>query len=339
MIGIDPSKFSASELIEANNKAYILSQNGQFEKAKPYVDKAINLIAPLISANIYFTNFTAKDYAKIFAMGGFIYAELGKADTSINLYRHYQFLKTQLKHGFPGKDFITLYQFRGTKPYVFENLKKNQFTLADPREQNDIVDSPVFAWLDFVLGKNAKFEKHIPCLKASFDGYRIASFCQDTDKKRAVENTLMWAHYAESHQGFCIQYHIDSSDFRRDDKTKLFAARLFPVDYFDTNNWDLDMSDPQMSLTSKKAYFTKSIDWAYEKEVRMVSYDPLSPEQYPPFELKDKSYISAIYFGVKCKDDIKNAVREALQGKNIKYYQMKINPKNIYSLLSDEITI
>lgn len=195
IISLDP----VGDLVETNNTAYRLSKNGQFLEAKEYIDKAIEYAAMFISSGIQISILSAKDYAKIFALAGFIYGELDDACASVSFYQHYQFLKTQLKHGFQDIDNITLYQFRCSRPYVIDNLKQNQFTFADPRNQNDIVDSPIFAWVDFVLGKGARFDKHIPYLKESFNGYKIASFCRDSSKKRAIENTLMWAHYADSH--------------------------------------------------------------------------------------------------------------------------------------------
>ena len=326
------------DFVEANNKAYHLSQNGQFEEAKPFVDKAVKMAGSLVSSPIQIENFSAKDYAKVFAMAGFVYGELGDADASLCLYQHFQFLKTQLKHGFPNIDSLILYQFRSNKPHTIRNLKENQFTFASPREQNDIVDSPIFAWLDFVLGKQGKYNKHIPYLKQSFESYRIASFCRDSESKRAIENTLMWAHYADCHRGFCVQYLLDSTDFRRDDMDTLSASRLFPVDYLSKEDCALDLSDPTKTLSSKKAYFTKSGDWRYENEVRMVSYDPTNSSQYPPFKLGSKSRITAIYFGVNCPDSTKEDVKNALIGRSVKYYQMAINPRNIYSLIDKEIS-
>lgn len=333
IISFDP----VGDLIEANNTAYRLSKNGQFLEAKEYIDKTIEYAAMFISSGIQISVLSAKDYAKIFALAGFIYGELDDSCASVSYYQHYQFLKTQLKHGFQDIGNITLYQFRCNRSYVIDNLKQNQFTFADPRNQNDIVDSPIFAWVDYVLGKGARFDKHIPYLKESFNGYKIASFCRDSSKKRAIENTLMWAHYADCHRGFCIQYHFDHTDFRRDDKSKLFAARLFPVNYLPEDNCILDLSDTDTALSSKNAYFTKSYDWHYENEVRMISYNPTDSEEYPPFQLGPKSRISAIYFGVKCPESTIKTVKDSLVGRNVTFYRMEINPHNIYSLIDKQI--
>ena len=326
------------DFISTNNAAYKLSKNGLFTDAKPLVDKVVEFAAFMVSSPVNFADFSAKDYASVFSLGGYVYGELDFQEKSLECYQAYQFLKTQLKHGFPNIRSKKLYQFRSNKDYVLNNLRNNQITFADPRIQNDIVDCPIFVWLDLVLGRNAKYKKHIPLLKKSFDGYKITSFCQDTDSKKAIENTLMWSHYADSHRGFCIGYTFDCSDFRRDKKEQYFAARLFPVKYVEKNQWDIDMTDPNSILTSTKGYLTKSNDWSYENEVRMISYNPYSDEEFPVFTLGPKSKISEIYFGVKCEKETKDNVKEALSKNiDIKFYQMRINPKNIYSLEFDEI--
>ena len=331
------SFYSWEDFVSDNNTAHEFSQQGKFAEAKPYVDRAVDFIASLISCNITFSNFTAKDYAKVFGMAGFIYGELGYDEAALCFYQHFQFLKTQLKHSFQDKDYLKLYQFRSHKPHTIENLEKNQFTLASPREQNDIVDSPIFTWIDFILGKKEQYTKHINSFKLSFEGYKIASFCMDREEKRAIENTLMWAHYADSHKGFCIEYHLDSSDFRRDSKSNLFATRLFEVSYLPENKNVLDMTDSNTILNSKTVFFTKSHDWNYENEVRMVSYSPVNSEKYPPFELGSKSRITAIYFGVNCPEDTIKKVKDALSNQDVKYFQMEINPSNIYTLREKEI--
>lgn len=153
------------DFIEANNNAYTLSQNGQFEDARPFIDIAVEFAATIISSHIQISNLSAKDYAKVFAMAGFIYGELGQIEDSLNFYQHFQFLKTQLKHSFPDNDYLTLYQFRSNKPYTITNLRENQFTFADPREQNDIVDSPILRGLTSYLAKKQNIRNIFNLLK------------------------------------------------------------------------------------------------------------------------------------------------------------------------------
>lgn len=97
------------------------------------------------------------------------------------------------------------------------------------------------------------------------------------------------------------------------------------------------MSNSDLVLNSKTAFFTKSSDWHYENEVRMVSYNPIDGDKYPPFILGKKSYVSAIYFGVNCPTETIDAVKNALSGQSVKYYRMEVNPENIYTLKETEL--
>lgn len=96
-------------------------------------------------------------------------------------------------------------------------------------------------------------------------------------------NVLMWSHYADNHKGFCIEFVRSSqNDLGNYEKTRR-------VKY--TRNY------PIISPINEKAYdlkfFTKSIDWKYEKEWRM-----LNEEGNIAFPLPDDIDISAIFFGI-----------------------------------------
>lgn len=74
-------------------------------------------------------------------------------------------------------------------------------------------------------------------------------------------NILMWAHYADSHKGFCLGL----------DTIKLFNSSPFAGDYVDyEKDYPLvsPMDDDNTAL--KKMVFTKSHHWEYELEYRMT---------------------------------------------------------------------
>ena len=70
-----------------------------------------------------------------------------------------------------------------------------------------------------------------------------------------ASSILMWSHYAANHTGFVVSFDADHKYFRTDTD---------PVVYSDTR--------PAVTSISKEGYralfFTKSKDWAYEKEYR-----------------------------------------------------------------------
>jgi len=71
------------------------------------------------------------------------------------------------------------------------------------------------------------------------------------------DNTLMWSHYANNHSGICLEF----------DKNKLLIARARPVRYRDTYpEWTpAGVSDGPLELV-----LTKSKDWCYEREFRIM---------------------------------------------------------------------
>lgn len=78
------------------------------------------------------------------------------------------------------------------------------------------------------------------------------------------DNRLMWAHYANSGQGFCIEYEVDWDKQQTD-------FRYVPVQYAS--------QVPEMCITEAmftphqflyRVLATKHADWAYEQEVRLV---------------------------------------------------------------------
>jgi Protein of unknown function (DUF2971) len=73
---------------------------------------------------------------------------------------------------------------------------------------------------------------------------------------------LMWSHYARSHRGVCLEFGV---------KNELFCG-AFPVDYLD--------AFPEMDLTDNtedaalQALLSKSREWAYENEYRLITAAP-----------------------------------------------------------------
>lgn len=83
--------------------------------------------------------------------------------------------------------------------------------------------------------------------------------------KDAPENPLMWAHYANSHTGFCIEYEIN----------EIFAP-LYEVNYAS------QLPSPSINeliLCPEESFIriltTKTPEWSYEKEVRFISLNAL----------------------------------------------------------------
>lgn len=84
--------------------------------------------------------------------------------------------------------------------------------------------------------------------------------------------------------------------------------------------------------------FAKSHDWSYENEVRMLTYDYKEEKDYVAIPLDSESSINAVYFGVYCRKESEQMIRNILiDDTNIKYYQMEKDYSNIYKLKAMQI--
>lgn len=182
-------------------------------------------------------------------------------------------------------------------------------------------------------------KEHLEPYKESFQDYRIASFCENNPNKNrfAVQNTLMWAHYAAEHSGFCIEYSFDVDEFSKNDFSNNTASRLFRMKYRDPATEPVDFSTPDNTLFTDVAFLTKSIDWSYENEVRLIQYAPKKGALRNQYALSSKSKIVAIYFGARCPEANIQIIKRLLRDRDIRFYRMSIDFSNVHRLKPNEI--
>ena len=108
-------------------------------------------------------------------------------------------------------------------------------------------------------------------------------------------NILMWSHYADNHKGFCVEF-VRSSQNDLGDYDKTRRVKYMP-DY------------PSISLLNPDAFdlkfFTKAIDWKYEKEWRLVNEGGNVQERLP-------GDISAMIFGLRMTERHKESIRNIM---------------------------
>ncbi|MCO4863725.1 DUF2971 domain-containing protein [Cupriavidus sp. WGlv3] len=117
----------------------------------------------------------------------------------------------------------------------------------------------VLAAFDSVMQKN--LDRTAEAMKG---GFKVCSFSERND------STLMWAHYAKYHTGFCIEYDISAVN-----PAEFTSRFMYPVIYKDTpfeateNISRVDMPGFN-NLYLNLAALIKSVDWAYEREWRLI---------------------------------------------------------------------
>lgn len=128
------------------------------------------------------------------------------------------------------------------------------------------------ALMDFVLRQFPDINKNVqamakqlmPMLQEkmgqTFDG-RIGILCLS----EVADNLLMWAHYADSHRGFLIEF---------DEKSPFFDRRISPVDDLrHLRKVTYSSQRPALTLADVKdfsPFMMKGLDWQYEAEWRMI---------------------------------------------------------------------
>ena len=246
-----------------------------------------------------------KQFERVYYKAGEIAAKIGKTEEAYSHFVNYQ--KMLMSHFAGDKIDKHLFSFRNFSDYSLADLANNTLSISRPIVMNDPFDTPVIEWGKYQRAQNQK--PHTEQFLKSFDGYRIRSFSISEKRKHPIKNLLMWAHYADGHKGFCVEYDF-SSEFR---KQMISLNRV----HYDT----VDLSKEKLSIT--EAFATKSKEWKYENEVRLISYNSGKDGDYDTVFLDEQSSIVAIYFGLKCSDERISIIKSLLKGRGIKLYQMK----------------
>ncbi len=231
---------------------------------------------------------------------------------------------------------ILVYKYRGGGDEIFErdltSIEKNFFWASSIKDLNDpcegIVTDNSFANQSRLLNKISGKEFNEPLSRVNEALQRILS-----DEKMGVyslskcyDDELLWAHYANSHQGFCIEYDLETllKSFHRD---RIFS---FSIDYRD-KPYDISVSDiaTKSNELIKKKIGLKSKRWKYEKEYRVVT-DFWGKHSY------NYKAVRAIYFGLRMNEESKKDVMNRLKGRGVKYFQMRLSPKS-YQFYKEQV--
>lgn len=160
-----------------------------------------------------------------------------------------------------------------------------------------------------------EIDKQISNMKKKF---RIACFTENS------LSPLMWAHYADSHKGFCIEY-----DLTRIPEGYRFG--ILPVIY---SNERYDITNAVITRNRNllmNPYYFKSLHWEYEKEWRMVITEDVVTDGEYCADFHDG--ISGIYLGLKsfeCHKEKIDKIKENYSQKGIPVHEISIEPSSYY---------
>lgn len=262
-----------------------------------------------------------------------------------------------------------LYKYRSTNPLSLDALANGSVWYSKPGALNDPNDvaarweknftakeiledyvmkrengSPVKGIASFIQGLLDKGQSHEAVLK------RIDKMFMPVDKKTQREllqdvlyynevmfsafgvlslselpdNHLMWAHYADSHKGFCLGF--------ENHETNIIGQHGHPVEYVDKMpkpsiaSFAMDAGGEVIELIA----YTKSKDWAYEKEWRVLKQEGNRLYPYP-------GRLVEVILGLNTPTVDEEKIREAVMRSEYRPIFKRIRkPPNDFGLLVED---
>ena len=197
-----------------------------------------------------------------------------------------------------------LVKFRMTKDFMREYITKYVAKMGiTTREQRRRIESQLLR-----DPKSLKLEDFFKSQKQQFG---ICCFSW------SFKNIVLWANYADNHKGICL-------GFKNLAPVAKGSYGIYPVDYVS------EIEQYEFSSFEDEKYWehwlcTKSIDWEYEDEVRLISKTYNGKLEFP------KEALTEIFLGLslsKAKEEevVKSLIKNNYS-ENTKLYRMTINKK------------
>lgn len=142
-------------------------------------------------------------------------------------------------------------------------------------------------------------------------------------------SALMWSHYTSSYQGFCVGFDKEHDFFRgvpdKSGDRQPISAVVYSRERILIKGDKLDKGDPDRLL------FTKSKDWEYEQEERMLAFFefanktiPQKPYPISLFKIPDDAIVEII-IGSRASKDLRDFVFEAADRLRAPVYETKVS--------------
>ena len=206
-----------------------------------------------------------------------------------------------------------------------ESLKNNLFYAAPFKDLNDPFEGDInedittlINWMK-QLTETTIVERALDNVLSVKDKVGIYSLSKGENDHPL--NNLMWSHYANNHKEFCIGYDTELLMKKHQAPNNVYLASIIYSKSMPTLSW-LDIKKVQ-DIFLQKILATKSVDWGYENEVRLI-FDDFGLKPYP------KQALKSIYFGVGMDDKMQEYIIDSLQDRDGIFYKLK---KDNYKLV------
>ena len=216
----------------------------------------------------------------------------------------------------------SLYRYRPFSVYALAELVNETMWYSKPSSFNDPFDCALTI-------DQAKFEESVehsievgiakgliprdlPASKRSPNAKDLAAFENIRSRVRGVaehlglccfskdpQNILMWAHYAQQHTGFCVEYRCAGTQLAKEASPVKYSKKVPSLSV-------ADFSSSRSAQTIELLWRTKAICWKYEQEWRALA--PEGNQSYPA-----RSPVMSVCFGQRMPPANREIVRTALR--------------------------
>ena len=176
---------------------------------------------------------------------------------------------------------LKLYKFRSLQnfEYTADIILKNRLYAADFETMNDIMEG--------IFYHEGIVEDILERIKDAKSKLKICSMSGEV----AFSSPLMWAHYADSFKGVCLEFEIDESEVE-------VKEIIYEGDSV------LTLREDVTSITEEEAKILlckKYPDWKYEEEYRIFSRDE---------HVEDGVELKKIYLGERISETNKELIKK-----------------------------
>ncbi len=236
----------------------------------------------------------------------------------------------------------SLYKYYGDSLKRLDTVKDNKMWYSAPCNFNDVFDCEITVDEKAIMNDALKM---IPGNIPVRPGSRAWKSVHETMKRelRSFRSTfeklrytmgvaclsesdtslLMWAHYADNHRGMCVEY-----DLMEINNQLNFTP--VPVVYSD-DRVCFNTLNPDTAKNDSLSFFIRSItsksrDWSYEREWRIIREDTACGERWNKDKngaLLDMICPSSIILGCAVTAEFENAVRKYCEDYKINLYKME----------------
>jgi len=125
------------------------------------------------------------------------------------------------------------------------------------------------------------------------------------------DDLLMWAHYADGHRGFCLEFDVSIEPFSKAEPVAYqdITPEVNPLDILDGGSSSQDIIEAMLR--------TKHASWSYEQEWRLLHEHAGTAYTYP-YEA-----LTGVYFGASMPSGQKDVIGQLLHGSPVQLHEMK----------------